>query len=125
MPILPNGLDTKASFAYLKDDELYETEKPFYLDQVPNAPEGHITNLLYDVRQNVAVHDLRGNELSLSLESDLFCLLRAPVTGQYDLSRSEDMKKYSSETNELLKAHSSFDKVICYDLRVSTPSPQL
>jgi hypothetical protein len=118
--MLPDGGVSQAvRIDHISDLELYEREKPFYMIQGEGEglPPSALSNIVLETRNDVLVHDLRGNEAGLDLEKDRFkyFLHDTKVGTRFG---DDDVKHDLEELAAWMKQEVGADKAVCYDYRV-------
>lgn len=114
--ILP---EFRAPLAFLKDDPLYSTEKPYYCSiDLPPHQEHLRSNMKTDVR-TIALQDIRGHEDELELERDGFQYILCPSDMLPDGSDTDAEGEYINNVVEILKNRFGGKMCFCYDIRVS------
>lgn len=119
-----------ASLNHLKDDPLYQKERPYeiWLDE---APEGlPKTNVQFELHHNIPVTDTRSVGLhEFNVEDQGFQFLHQPFPDQFVISGS-DAANSSPEQREAILGYLEYmagflcqslggTKAVCYDWRVS------
>ena len=109
---------TAASFKYIKDSPVFQSEKPYFY-QGPLEPdqERFRTNIVFETH-DVLVKDLRSSVASLSFRRHglQICSRPSQFTGRLDTQ--EGLTNYLNETNDMLRKEIGADVVICYDAKV-------
>lgn len=123
---------TTGKISFLKHDPLYNQEKP-YLVLLPPYQDARIDrsiprgNLIYEYHL-VEVGDVRGRSNEYQIEECGFQYLQHETAvnsfpGLHgDGPTREDIGTYKVETEAVLKDFFQAAHVVCYDLRVCTPS---
>jgi hypothetical protein len=112
-----------ASFQFLSELPLYETEKPYELFMY-TIPEGlPKSNCEYTQHDCIAVNDARGIEDDIRLQDCGFCFLRAdhvpvPTMDCFESGTQVEISQYLNDTVSLLQQHLSADRILCFDWRV-------
>jgi hypothetical protein len=117
MAIIHSSPSHRVKFKYIANIPLWESEKPYVVDQAQGVSGGSLSNLMYEDHESHSLHDLRGYEDRLDLFEDSLQFIKHP-TKLIDLPEEEMMIPYAEEINDLLKAIFKTDHVITYDLRV-------
>lgn len=112
--------DLHTTFPYLARDALYQKEKPFTTDFLPEANHVVLTNHIFDF-MDLVVRDARPQRESFSLEKQGFCFLKASTNLSSDNAGDQDFveKTYFNEIEALL--HDKFPeytRLECLDYQV-------
>ncbi|KAJ5725135.1 uncharacterized protein N7483_006492 [Penicillium malachiteum] len=116
MPIIHSGSSQPVTFKYIANIPLWQSEKPYVIDQIPDIPEGSLSNLIYEDHESHSLHNLRGYEEGVNTFDNSFQFIKHP-TKLTALAEEEMMVPYAEEINDLLKTIFKTDHVITYDLR--------
>lgn len=108
---------TPASMRFIADLPKYETEKP-YNCRGKDVANGEISNLVFDTRSDIPVHDVRGHEHEFSLQKQGFMFVNHESKVRKDIGSVDFVYEYLGETINLVKQKLNAEKVVCYDLRV-------
>lgn len=122
-----------ASLNHLKDDPLYQSERPYeiWLDEVPEGlPK---TNVQFELHHNISLVDARSVGLeTFSVEEQGFQFLHQPFPKQFIISGSDAANStpeqrqailgYLEHMADYLCESLNGTKAICYDWRVSLNS---
>ncbi|RDW67050.1 hypothetical protein BP5796_09799 [Coleophoma crateriformis] len=111
---LPN---VTSSLSFLKDDPLYDEEKPYYCaGSLKPEEEVYRTNLNY-CSTTVSFHDLRGFQSQLDIERNGFAFIDFPSKIIFDGNDNESVRDYMIETMTLLKNKLAAEQCYCYSYR--------
>ncbi|KAF2117052.1 hypothetical protein BDV96DRAFT_644487 [Lophiotrema nucula] len=105
---------TFATVQYMKNDEKYKTEKPYYIGYtVPLADESQRSNHEYDSCQ-IRLHDVRAVKDQLGVKRNAFEMLTIPPSLMDQYFFDDDNKlSHASGAVETLKSIYSTDLVFC------------
>ena len=110
---------TSCSFEYLTKSDLYATEKPYYFSgELEKDQESLRTNLTYTTHHDIRLHDLRGSEKHLSLDTHGFQLLNHESLLSMEDPDDATLQAYLKEVSLVLKDKLDAEKVLCYSYRV-------
>lgn len=120
-----------ASFTFLSDLPLYQTEKPYTVyGQAP--PQLRPSNCEFTTVAGITVENIRGKEQEFSLSRDGFQYILAPSALSPEISDflhqdalSEKAKAYLTETTSIAKKFLIAEKAICFDWRVYSSQKDL
>lgn len=112
-----------ATLNFIKPLDLYESEKPYFLNIPGSEPGSQIlqTNLEYAPHGDVPIEDIRDRISDFSLEKNGFQVMN------YDAGTSDDLQgfnveAYCEEMAALVSKACDAVHAICYDYRVSEDS---
>ncbi|KAI0868905.1 hypothetical protein GGS24DRAFT_512672 [Hypoxylon argillaceum] len=120
-----------ASFTFLSDLPLYQTEKPYTVyGQAP--PQLRPSNCEFTTVAGITVENIRGKEQEFSLSRDGFQYILAPSALSPEISDflhqdalSEKAKAYLTETTSIAKKFLIAEKAICFDWRIRSSASDL
>lgn len=107
-----------ASLEHIADLPLYNTEKPYFLAQIPGYDYAESSNLQYQMHNNIPIFDVRGHETEFNLEKNSFTFQKIhaiPTCG----TDNDRLSAYGSWVAKYVETMFAADRVICYDIRVS------
>lgn len=112
----------KASFLFIEDLKIYDTEKPYYINgTLPEELKAKRTNLQFKSIE-VPLEDIRFKQSAFSLARHGFTFVVDQddrfIGRQSGLDDSE-IQDYLERMSQLLKEEMSAEKVLCYDVVVS------
>lgn len=111
------------AFEYIADLNLYEHEKPYYLNcsSAKTMPEGKQTNIETIWQHNVAIEDIRGREADLSFDKEGFQYLKSEskLGTRFD---DDEVKRDLEELTVMIREEMRAEKALCYDFRVRAPT---
>lgn len=115
------------SLEHLSDLELYKTEKPYYLSEIPSRNQPSMTNLAYTLHENTPVYDIRGLQAEFSLAKNSFTFVNKTFASAESAGRGEKdgIDAFLREVAEWIESEHGAERVICYDFRVNSRSTQL
>jgi hypothetical protein len=119
--MIASSSDELASITYLEWQELYQSEKPFQIfANVPPGSTERLTNLVFTPSPRLAIHDIRGQESSFTLDANGFTVVRDQMP-DFDLSTRESIDSTVLPYLEgLVRKHvDGVDFVCCFDYGVS------
>lgn len=118
MPSFRN-LSASTRLEYLKRVPLYENEKPYQVyTHVPGISEDEKTNLVFESRDDIIIHDARGREGEFDMEKQGFEFLKRPTRADLHKQTEDEMNIYLKEIEELFLSTYKADRVFIYDFRV-------
>lgn len=110
---------TNGSFQYIKYSPNFDHEKPYHFNGDLDPDQEHLrTNITYERRHGIALHDLRGLPKSATLETHGFQFMNHQSQFTDGFDDDEVVQSYVLETLDLLKEFLGCDTVLCYDSRV-------
>ena len=107
------------SLEFIKDLELYHTEKPYFvvIEEGEGKAPSTATNLELAPVHNISLQDIRGREADFTIERNGFKYVKHEA--QVAANDEEDnWVAYSQEMARLIQEECGSEKVICYDYRV-------
>lgn len=111
------------SLHYLKWQKVYEKVKPYqvFITDIPDNEDFEDTNLVFEPYNDVAVHNIRGKEDSLSLDENGFIVKKHKFRLEDFSSQEKVEKEYLPEIEELFRSVvDDVDEVFIFDWRVRT-----
>jgi hypothetical protein len=121
--LVPKLPKVTSSLSFLKDDPIYDEEKPYYCaGPLEPQQEMYRTNLTY-FPTTIPFYDLRGFESQPDLEKNGFAFIRFPSEIAFDGNDNESVREYMLETTALLKEKLAAEKCYCYSYRVCLHYP--
>lgn len=110
-----------ATLNFLKPRELYNIEKPYFLNIPGSEPGNHIlqTNLEYEPREKIEIQDLRQRDVDgFTLQQNGFQILQSNVTSMSG-TEEDQIEAYCEKITAQVKKECGASHVLCYDYRVS------
>ena len=112
--------DVHTTFPYLARDAIYQKEKPYATDFIPEDRDVALTNHVFDF-MDLVVRDAQPQRESFSLEENGFCFLKARTSLDNDRASDENYveRTYFNEIEAML--HSKFPeytRLECLDYQV-------
>ncbi len=116
--------ESRASLFFIKDLDLYESEKPYRWAGPLTASQEHMrSNIVIEGRENIPVRDIRSKVESgfLSLDQDGFQILSHRSKHTSFLNNGDNLMQYLQETADILKRILAAELVVCYNFKVRIP----
>jgi hypothetical protein len=121
--LVPKLPKVTSSLSFLKDDPIYDQEKPYYCaGPLEPQQEMYRTNLAYS-SMTIPFYDLRGFETQPEIEKNGFTFIEFPSKITFDGNDNESVREYMLETTALLKQKLAAEQCYCYSYRVSFVCP--
>ena len=108
------------SLEHLADLEMYASEKPYYLSEMPSVNQPESTNLKYTLHPDTPIFDVRGFESEYTLAKNSFAFVKKTFRHAESAGRGqlEGIHAYLREIADWIKVEHGAERVICYDFRV-------
>jgi hypothetical protein len=103
-----------SAFSYLDGPPNINNERKVYLPPL-SSPENAPT---FTTIPDVPLHDLRGKEHTLDIETNGFQFVRHSTSFHLNPSKKNDIKEYILETTALVQKALNAESVLCYDYKV-------
>jgi len=113
---------TKAPLFYLRDSEVFKTEKPFFLNvPVGDIPGAKQTNLDHEKRQSISITDIRGRESDFTVDGVGFELVvHQSRLGHDDFDDdAKVLSTYYSEMVEFVTSKLNAARAVVFDHTVT------
>jgi len=111
---------TLATFRFINDSPLFQTEKPYEIvvGNLPPEEEWMRQNVTFSEHSEVPVYDLRAVFHHLELESHALCFLKCPWALSLDIKEDNGLKAYLKMIKELLQEQMNAEAVVIFDYNV-------